>query len=376
MNDVLVSSLVNAGLLLLLGAALYAAPSPLLNPRTVPFGVRVPPERAEDPRVDAERRRYRAPVLWATVVGTVAATGLGALLDSVAAGVVTGLVLCAVAAVLWLRAHRALSEAKERGDWYAGLRQGAVADTSLRTDPVRLPWAWSVPSFVVIAVTAVIGAFAYPGLPDTLAMPERSGDGTRYHEVATTFWTAFSMVFGQILGTAALLALVAAMLRSRADLDASRPAASSARHRRFLALTSRALLAISAVVDLMLLGLSGMLWTDNRSTPVLFTVVGVPALVTLGIVVLLAVRVGPGGERLPEGADSENTGMVQRDDDRHWRAGGTVYTNGDDPAVLVPRRVGMGWTLNLGNPRALIGSVAVLVLVLGAAALATLGLLG
>ncbi|WP_114021549.1 DUF5808 domain-containing protein [Streptomyces diacarni] len=407
MNAVLVSSLLNAGLLLLLGAALYAAPSALLSPGTVPFGVRVPPSRAEDPQVGAVRRRYRAAVLWATAVATAAAAAEGALLEGVAAVVVPGLLLCAVAAVMWLRAHRALAGAKKREQWYAGLRQGVVADTSLRTDPVRVPWAWAVPSGLVIAATVAVGAAVYPALPDTLAVPTRTGDGTRHHEVATTFWTAFSPVFGQLVGSAAMLALVAALLRSRPDLEASRPAAGVARHRRFLATTSRALLAICAVVDVMLLGLSVMVWSGDRSQAPLFAVVGIPALVTFGIVAGLVVRVGPGGRRLVEGqaaanaanaadtadaanaanaanaadavdavdtADPEGTGLVQRDDDRYWYAGGTVYANGGDPAVLVPSRVGMGWTLNLGNPRALTGMIVVLVAA-GSAALATAGLL-
>ncbi|WP_369199338.1 DUF1648 domain-containing protein [Streptomyces sp. PU-14G] len=373
-DAVLVSSLLNAGLLLLLGAALYAAPSALLNPGTVPFGVRVPPCRAEDPQIGAVRRQYRATVLWATAVATAAAAGLGALLDSVAAGLVTGMLLCALAAVLWLRAHRALAETKKREQWYAGLRQGAVADTSLRTDPVGVPWAWSVPSYLVIAATAAVGAAAYPELPDTLAVPTRTGEGTHYYEVATTFWTAFSPVFGQVVSTAAVLVLVAAMLRARPDLDAARPVAGAARHRRFLAACSRALLALCAVVDTMLLGLSAMVWSGERSTALLFAVVGIPALVTFGIVAGFVVRVGPGGQRLAEGPEDEATGLVQRDDDRYWHAGGLVYANGGDPAVLVPRRVGMGWTVNVGNPRALTGVIVVLV-ALGSAALATVGLL-
>ena len=37
-----------------------------------------------------------------------------------------------------------------------------------------------------------------------------------------------------------------------------------------------------------------------------------------------------------------------RDDDLFWKAG-LFYINRNDPAVLVPARIGVGWTLNLGN---------------------------
>ena len=49
-------------------------------------------------------------------------------------------------------------------------------------------------------------------------------------------------------------------------------------------------------------------------------------------------------------ADRPLTGDVFRDDDRYW-FGGIFYNNPDDPAVFVPKRLGLGWTVNFGNPR-------------------------
>jgi uncharacterized membrane protein len=39
------------------------------------------------------------------------------------------------------------------------------------------------------------------------------------------------------------------------------------------------------------------------------------------------------------------------DDDRFWKAG-LIYVNRTDPAIVVAARIGVGWTLNLGNPAA------------------------
>ncbi|WDV32507.1 hypothetical protein OIM90_18030 [Streptomyces sp. AD16] len=163
---------------------LHGAPAPgrrLLRgtepaPESARGAVRRPgaPGRAEAPEVHRERRRYRALLLPATAVLTAVSLGLGALTDSALVGSVAALVLCGVAAVLWLRAHQALTRAKEEGGWYEELRQGVAMDTSLRTDPVRMPWLWVVPSLLVLAVSATAGAFAYPELPDTLWLPERS----------------------------------------------------------------------------------------------------------------------------------------------------------------------------------------------------------
>lgn len=35
-----------------------------------------------------------------------------------------------------------------------------------------------------------------------------------------------------------------------------------------------------------------------------------------------------------------------------WRAGGIVYGNATDPDLWIPKRIGIGWTLNFGHPAA------------------------
>lgn len=43
--------------------------------------------------------------------------------------------------------------------------------------------------------------------------------------------------------------------------------------------------------------------------------------------------------------------MGDRTADEHWRWG-LFYFNPNDPALLVEKRMGLGYTLNFGNPRA------------------------
>jgi len=62
-------------------------------------------------------------------------------------------------------------------------------------------------------------------------------------------------------------------------------------------------------------------------------------------------------------AHHQRSDTVFRDDDRYWYAG-FFYNNPDDPAMFVPKRFGLGWTLNFGHPRARLFLITVLVLVL------------
>jgi len=62
-------------------------------------------------------------------------------------------------------------------------------------------------------------------------------------------------------------------------------------------------------------------------------------------------------------ADRGSTDAVFRDDDQYW-SGGVFYNNPDDPALFVPKRFGLGWTLNFGHPQAKLVLIGVLVVIL------------
>jgi uncharacterized membrane protein len=53
------------------------------------------------------------------------------------------------------------------------------------------------------------------------------------------------------------------------------------------------------------------------------------------------------------------------DDDRFWKAG-SIYVNPADPALFVPKRFGVGWTVNLGHPGGIALGAVVLLIVVGA----------
>ncbi len=362
----LIITAVNLAGTAILGAVLYFLPRLLLNAATVPFGVRVPPDRTNDPQIITQRKRYAHRLITATAVITPLAVISGAILRTALPGAAGAIILTATAAVLWTHAHRRISHTKQHDGWYDQTRQGIATDTSLRTDPVRFPWPWTIPSLVSIAVTTGAGVISYPKLPTTLAWPAGMPGATGHHEYPTTIWTAFSPLFAQLLATALAAGTTALILRARADIDVTRPRDGAARYRRYLVRTAQAIMVSTALVNLMLLGLAAIIWTGNRSTWLLGLVTVPPILASLAVFAHLLVRVGPAGNRLPVTINDETpTGLIHRDDDRFWRAAGTIYLNADDPAVVVPGRTGTSWTLNVGNPRVFLTVAAVLALAAG-----------
>lgn len=93
----------------------------------------------------------------------------------------------------------------------------------------------------------------------------------------------------------------------------------------------------------------------------------VQPLLALGVVVALA-RLGQGGTRRAAPPAEPDGPIADRTPDAQWK-GGLFYVNRDDPALLVEKRFGIGYTLNFGNPwswalSALIAAIVVASLVL------------
>jgi uncharacterized membrane protein len=83
----------------------------------------------------------------------------------------------------------------------------------------------------------------------------------------------------------------------------------------------------------------------------------------------VAIRTGQEGNRVHVAAkDDPPSPLTQRDDDSLWR-GGVFYVNSDDPAVFLPKRFGIGWTVNFGNRLVWIFVVAIIGFIVAAIAL-------
>jgi uncharacterized membrane protein len=340
-------------LALLLGIALVL---PAINSPTVPFGVRVPAQRADDPTVLRQTRVYRLRVL----AGGIVAAGIGAV-----GYLVTGrpfllpvsvLVLLSVWYGCFFLANREIRVAKAAGHWYEGLHEGIAVDTRLRTDPPRFPWLWLAPALIITVVTAVVGVISYPSMPEILVV-HYNANGVPNRLAAKSVGTAFSLVFVQIGVTALLVGIAAAIFRSsRPDIDPARPVGSARWHRLYMSLGAKALLGLVAMIDLGMLGACLLMWTGTVTTLAPLVVV-LPILTAVVVAVVVLAR-----NNSEPGAADEGTGLIHRDDDKYWR-GGLIYFNREDRSLLVPRRFGLGWALNFGNPRAAMLLVGLLALI-------------
>jgi uncharacterized membrane protein len=342
------------------GAMLCIAP--VVTRPTVPFGVRVPAERARATVIRHERYAYA----WRTAAIGVCCTVAALLLHGHGSWWLTRIILLLeVTGDLgcFSIARNKISAVKHAEHWYAGHRQVVATDTSWRTDPPRFPVRWLIPALAVITATIIVGAVRYPDLPVRLTV----GFGGR--EVAKSVVSVFAIVVGQLWVTVLWTGLMLIVYRSRPDIEAADPAASTRRYRRYLTAVTQAVLTLAALVDLTMLLAALRNWQVYRLSGPGSALLILPFALGLVVLAVVGFRTGQGGFRLAaHGPGYSPAAATDRDDDRFWKAG-LIYLNRDDPAILVAARFGVGWTFNVANPMAWLVIASIVAVPAGLAAI-------
>jgi uncharacterized membrane protein len=320
----------------------------VITRRTVPFGVRIPfPERIMPPVISRERHRY----LRRTTLVCVCATAIALALHGHGGQWLSRVILIAEVAadLVCLRlARRNIIAVKQAEGWYDGVRQTVTTDTGWHADPPRFPVVWLVPALAVLAATAVVGVLRYPHLPARLSA---MGGGS---SVRTSPIAAFGFVIGQVYVTTLATALLLVAYRARPDIETRDPAGSAARQRAIFTTAGRAILTVIAGVNLTLLLAALKRWQLWQFPGAAQALIPLPFVLALAALILMLWRTWRSWSA-PEGSGaatgSAPAARADRDDDQFWKLG-LIYFNSGDPSLAVTSRFGLGWTLNLGNPRA------------------------
>jgi len=225
------------------------------------------------------------------------------------------------------------------------------------------PAAIGIPLLTVaLVVLAVAGMCAY-AMAHYGEMPERipvhfdaegHPDGWASKSVfQVLLLPAMTLVFGSFLGVMAVM-----LLHAKRGLRHPGTVASAEAGRRFRSAISRFLcgmtVAVTGMFALIHVGQVRAALGDEASLePLVFVVaIGMTALSVAGVVYLMA-RYGQAGARLEEAGGAASGELTDGlADNRFWKWG-LFYINREDPSIFVEKRFGLGYTINLGNPRAI-----------------------
>ncbi len=331
---------------------------PALTRRDLLFGVTVPANARQTPLGQSIIRRFRLMVLALAVL-----SGLGLMVLAVAApdawwanGWSALLVLVPLALLslpyLWAyRASRRLRQVAESSGMPPVGEPEPLAELRPRRYSDVLPLFWEALPLALIAATALYLATTYATAPAIIPTHfDAAGQPNAYTPKAIGSY--FLLVWFQL--TLYALLTVLGVLLVRAKAQAGRAGA------RFRQVWIRYLFGMKALLLLLFGGIAASVARAESSGTAASIWWVLPASLVFVVVILaaaitLAVRTGQGGARLGNPAETASDRM----DDRYWKAG-ALYVNPNDPSIFVERRFGVGWTINFGNPKAVIALVAII----------------
>jgi len=332
-----------------------------LRPPGLALSVRVPQAHAGDAVIRTAILRFRWGLVIAWVITAIVTAVLALTGQTPLATILPVLLYAVLTVVILVINRRTILRAKREGNWFDGVPVRVSAQLTSPA-PQHPSIVWPALAAVVLAIATAVDVAIYPGLPSSIPVHfDISGHADRF--AAKSVWS----VFGLLIIGAAVVVLLAALSVVAARYSARIQTDDTAEQSALRTQVQRTILTtlLSRVSFVIALGLSAIELIQRLAPGTSWAIGGcaIGMVVVLMAVVISAVVRGRAQLQPANVRDPRSPRPDAVDDDDHWK-GGLLYVNRDDPALIVPRRFGLGWTMNLGRP----AGVAITILLLVAIA--------
>ena len=212
-----------------------------------------------------------------------------------------------------------------------------------KADLRKIIWLGYGASIFVILLTSLILFINYDKIADTIIMhTDFKGNVTDIRE--KTYLNIFypSLVSAGMLLMFYLINLMVIKVRPR--ISKENPEKSLANNLKSKKIWTYYLI-INAFVMTLLFEIGLSIFSIKNSSLPLYILTALSIILSIGGVIYIGIKVGTDGSRLDKMED-----FSFEEDDKYWILGAGFYNNPDDPAIFVPKRVGVGYTINIGRP--------------------------
>lgn len=338
---------------------------PYLVRETIVFGVTVPEQNIKHPILGLMKKRYAQIVGISGVVLLVILLVInwiakpseitqGILLLSVLYG------MLAVSLVLYWLNHQKITKLKKKEQWGINIKQVRAVDLTARSRDEILPWPFYVVPIGVTVFLMIFTVLHYEQIPNNVAVHwGPNGEADAWQE--KSYFTAISLPLVMLMMQCMMWGIVDSVKRSAIRLSVNRQEESledQLKTRKYMS-WHMMLISYALTVLLSVLQLSNIYPSLAEGGKLL------PLFIAFLVLVLgsLLFYVWKKRQLRLSYVDNVVSEVMDVDEDRYWK-GGLIYMNAQDPSVFVEKRFGVGWTMNLANPRAYIVIVLPFVILL------------
>lgn len=326
---------------------IIVAITPYLMKKGECFTVTVPDSAAYDPVLRGYKRTYAGIMLVTTALlsaGGVYFSAIGSGEGFVAFLVVAMILLCGGGYGLMLYYRQKVHLYKQRQNWVAETQESVAL---LTDEDVAVPISlkWNLLHIPLIVITLLIGVIGYGQIPDQAVMQiDFAGNPSNIVEKSP-----FLVLFAVLLELFIAFVMVFChwtIFRSKRDTSPGAPATSALAYGMFARVQSISLVGMGLALNaaFILIPLSFMNIVSTASAGIVVIVVAVAAVI---VSLTISIVYGQGGSRLF--ARMETAGKMTADNDALWKLG-IFYWNPEDSSLFLPKRFGIGWTVNFARP--------------------------
>ena len=334
---------------------------PFLQNETIVFGVRIPAGQTKILLVEQLKKHYRQTYLAVMIPFSILL--LFSLYYSYNKSVFTLGIILQVLITTYIYAlynHKMMVvKSSLNNENVQPAEQAVLIDTKFREGKYMVPFVWFIPSLLVIMSCILIIEKNYNKIPAFI--PTRFNFSG--HAIQYTAKTGFSVYLIPVISIVVLFIFACiyfVIKRAKQQVSSNFPERAKLQDRKFRYLWSIYIVITAFILTahfaLMSLQADSLIFLSNK----LFSAITilVPIIMLIGALVL-AIKAGQSGNRLKFNTGEKEMNINVADDTVYWKFG-MFYYNPDDPAIFVPKRIGVGWTLNFGHPASFILIIALL----------------
>lgn len=334
------------------------------------FGVRFPKEYQDEKELKDLERAYRKII---SIIFLGLFIGINTLFFNLnnysedtlgiimAVAIIGGLV---ISFLIYIPYYKKAKMLKKDRNWTYTKRNVVVVDTTLRrpkkNEKIKpLDSKWFLLLFIFPIVTIGLTMYKYGDLPAVMEIPYTSF-GEFNKNTLRGFLILYQFPITQIFLAALLYGVNKIIVISKVDLNSGSIEKAVIRKKKFKKIGS-ILILVMALQTLILFSLIQGSILFNFDPMIINYIFMIILMITIIIFIIVFIKVGQGGRNI-ETKDEKDE--LYKDDDDKWILG-SIYYNKNDPAWMIEKRLGVGWTLNFAHPKSWIAMGGLIIFIIG-----------
>lgn len=333
------------------------------------FGVRFPMEHFKEKEILDLDKSYKRIIAIIYILLFIAINFIGFKGDinnnDVMEWIVTGVSIGAmiISNIIFIIYHFKTKRLKREKGWTYKSRNVVVTDTTLRKPkkdekfkPLKSKWF-----LLLLVFPIVMGTFTlikFNELPQVMEIPNSTFGSVEPHTLRGKL-IIFQFPLTQFFMGILMYGINIMINKSKVDLNSGSIEGTVLRKKKFRRLGSMMMFVTALQMMLMFsVTQSSILWSFDITTINYIFVISL--FLTMAVFMVMFIRMGQGGRNLQK---TEEKDELYKDDDDKWILGGFYY-NKNDPAWMVEKRTGVGWTVNFANPKSWIAMVGLIIFII------------